>query len=662
MNLKRKTILCLLALATAFSSMAQLSICSLFSNSAVLQRDKAIPVWGWHKPNQKVKVEIAGITVFATAGKDSLWKTMIPAQKAGGPFEMKISSGKENLMVQDLFFGEVWLASGQSNMEWKLSQPIQNGPREIVNANYPQIRFCDIKNEFDTKPRKKPSLTWEQKWRVCNPQNAGSFSATAYFFARKIYEKYKVPIGIISCEWGGTRVETWTSREKLAATGLVNEELKKTDPNSNIELLKAKFVKETAEWWTIYKQNDQGSKPENGKFWWQPDFDDSKWADIKAPGSWESQGYADADGIGWYRKEVTLLASQLGKDSRIQLSTVDDMDSVWINGVKVGGLDYYSRNRNYTLKPDLLKEGRNTIVVRVTDHGGSGGFTGDAAGMMLKLGDEEISLAGQWKFKLALTKKKLPPYPTSVINQNTVSCLFNGMLNPLIGYGIQGVIWYQGESNAGNAYQYRTLFPAMIDDWRERWGQGNFPFLFVQLANYKKPAKELEDSDWAELREAQYLTLLKPNTGMACIIDIGEAQDIHPKNKQDVGGRLASVAQRMVYADKTPGLLSPTIKGFTISGHTAVIEIETDGSPLLLNNKYGYVNGFAIAGEDKKWYWAQGRLEGNKVILTCPSVEKPVAVRYGWANNPDDLNLFSQTGLPLVPFRTDNWKLSTQWD
>ncbi len=661
MNIKLKASVTLFLIALSVKAQTGFTICGLFSDGAVIQRDKPVPVWGWSRPGSKIKIDFNGKAYSGLTDKDSLWKIILPAQKTGGPHVFRVSSGKESIEIKDLYFGEVWIASGQSNMEWRLSQPINNGPAEIAKANFPQIRFCDIKNEFDVKPRKKPSFNWDQKWKVCNPQNAGSFSAVAYFFAKKIYEDYRIPVGIITCEWGGTRVEAWTSREKLATTKLVDNELKKTDSKADLAALKAQFVKESTDWWNLFRQNDEGNKPENGKFWWQPDFDDSKWATIKAPGSWESQGYMDADGIGWYRKTIQLDADKVVKESRIQLGTVDDMDSVWINGIKVGGLDYYSRNRNYTLKPGILKAGANTIVVRVTDHGGSGGFTGDASSMFLKFGDEEFSLAGEWKFKISVTTKKLPPYPASQINQNTVAALFNGMLNPIIGYGIQGVIWYQGESNAGNAYAYRTLFPAMIEDWRERWGQGNFPFIYAQLANYKKPTDKPVESDWAELREAQTLTLEKPNTAMACIIDIGEAQDIHPKNKQDVGLRLAMAASKLVYGNNDQGLYSPKMKKATIAGNTIVIEVDGYGSSLSAKGKYGYINGFAIAGENQVWYWAQAKFDENyNIVVSSPNVPKPVAVRYGWANNPDDLNLYNHKGLPLIPFRTDNWKLSTQ--
>lgn len=627
-------------------AIADVALNPLFSNHMVLQRNKPLRFWGTAQPGENITLQFAKLQKKIKAGSDGKWLIELPAQPAGGPYEI-LCKGKNSIRISDVFIGEVWIASGQSNMEWKLKQPILNGPMEIAQANFPLIRFIDIKN----RPAALPQHTFQSSgWQLCSSQTAPNLSAIAYFFGREIFQKLNIPIGLILCEWGGTPAQAWTSKEGLAPFPEFNNDLAKLAEAESALPESEDFKNRLDAFNKSLQTNDAGTINQ----WHLPETGDSDWPNMAIPALWEGAGLAFFDGAVWFRKTVELTAEQAtSPEASLHLSKIDDMDSTWINGVKIGGMRGYDRGRNYSIPNGVLKSGANTIAVRVIDWGGGGGLWGDKEEMLLKTKAGNIPLSGQWKYKIGCKLDQLKALGDDFRMQNMPSALFNGMLHPLIPYGIQGVIWYQGESNTARAKQYEKLFPAMITDWRNRFQLGDFPFLFVQLANYRAPDSEPPaQSDWAELREVQAKTLSLPATGMATAIDIGEANDIHPKNKQDVGFRLALIALNKVYGLPVP-FENPMIENIEVANKEIVISIKHIYNGLKIKDKYGYIKGFALAGPDKKFVWARAELVNNRIRVWSETISEPKFVRYGWANNPEDINIYNSAGLPLIPFRND---------
>ncbi|HEX7585636.1 MAG TPA: sialate O-acetylesterase [Prolixibacteraceae bacterium] len=643
MNYLKPTILILflsLVIGQINTSLANVKPAKIFSSNMVLQKGIENTIWGWADKNEKVSISLNGKTVKAKPGKDGKWTAKLPVMDYGGPYTLTIK-GKNTIEMTNVMIGEVWICSGQSNMEFPVSGT-KNAAEEIENANYPNIRFFTVPK----KVSKLPVADIETgEWSVCTPKTVPGFSAVGYFFGRKINKDLNVTVGLIHTSWGGTDAETWISSETIKndpdLSGRWND-LQKADLANYEASIKEKVKTLLGEFPTKDNGVQQGFT--------QSGFDDSAWKTIKAPTLWEEQGYVGIDGIGWYRKSFVLNKEQASSELLLSLAKIDDNDISWVNGVEVGKTMEYNADRKYKVPASALKEGNNVIAIRVTDTGGGGGIYGNAEDLFALAGKTKISLAGDWKIKFTeiSTNIAIGPneYPT---------LLFNGMINPVVPYGIKGVIWYQGENNASRAKQYRRIFPSLITDWRNKWQLGNFPFIWVQLANFMAPVDQPAESSWAELREAQAMTLKLPNTGMASAIDIGDATNIHPTNKQEVGKRLALNALKITYG-KDVVYTGPTYESMKVDGKNVIVKFSSTGSGLKVNNKYGYINGFAIAGADKKFHWAKAVvISDNSVVLHSEEVPLPVAVRYGWADNPDDLNLYNKEGLPANPFRTDDW-------
>ncbi|MBC7920971.1 MAG: 9-O-acetylesterase [Ferruginibacter sp.] len=641
----------LLGCLGAHSSPAAVRLPKLVGDHMVLQRDVPLPLWGWSDPGEKVTVTFRGQSYPAKPGADGKWTVTLPATPAGGPYEMTIR-GKNTLVVRDILVGDVWLASGQSNMEWPLREA-NDFEREIANANHPRIRFLDVKNAVAFAPQTDFN---SDGWRVCSPQTAGDFSAVAYFFGRDLQKQYDVPVGLISTEWGGTLAEAWTSSNALKALPEFGTKIAELAASQgDINRVQAEYNARMDAWQKSAASKDRGYLPD-GKTWADPAFEAKGWTTMKVPGLWEeTKEMSDFDGIVWFRKEITLSSEQAGKPLTLALSRIDDRDTTWFNGVRVGSTDGYNKPRTYAVPASLVKAGRNVITVRVLDTGGGGGFGGKPEEVYAEAGGQTVSLAGDWPYQTAFDTRHMPKSPFPGGSHNTPTALYNAMIAPLAPYAIKGAIWYQGESNANRAYQYRTLFPAMIRDWRSQWGY-DFPFLFVQLANYQKDQDQPGDYDWAELREAQTMALSVPKTGMAVAIDIGNPDDIHPRNKQDVGKRLALVARKVAYGDNQVVYSGPLYESMTTEGNQVRLKFKNTGGGLALKDLSGaYLKGFAIAGADKKFVWAKGKLDGNTLVLRSDQVPAPVAVRYDWGNSPFP-NLYNREGLPASPFRTDDWQ------
>lgn len=615
----------------------------------VLQRDRPMHIWGWADKGETVTVQFHNQKETVRAGKDGKWKVVLRAETAGGPYALT-ATGKNKIVLNDILVGDVWLCSGQSNMEWPVSAS-NNAAQEIASAADAQIRHFKVANTVGQTPQE--DLSQAGSWKAATPANVGSFTAVGYFFARELRKQTGVPIGLINSTWGGTDVETWTSREAFENSPEFKSMIASV---GNIDLDSAAKARSRATFEKI--KSFQSRLPDAPALaqWPNLDFNDAAWPKMKLPALWEIGPLPDFDGVVWFRKAVDITAADAGKQAELQLAQIDDFDETYVNGVKVGATKSYNEARIYTVPAGVLKGGKNVIAVRVEDTGGGGGVYGDSAAMKLTIGTTILPLHGEWAFAVASVAGANGGYA----NPNSFpTLLYNAMIHPLVPFAIKGAIWYQGENNAGRAYQYQTAFPLMIQDWRKRWGY-DFPFYFVQLASFNAGGgNSANGSGWAELREAQTLTLTLPHTGMAVTTDIGESADIHPKNKQDVGLRLAAVALHDAYG-KTNVFSGPQFQAMQVDGSKAVLSFTHTGGGLMARDKYGYLRGFEVAGADRKFYYAKAFVQGDNVWVAADSVAVPVAVRYAWADDAGEANLYNRDGFPAIPFRTDTWKGSTE--
>lgn len=642
----KKIILSLLAICLGFSAISNVRLPKFFAYNMVLQREHPVPVWGWADPKEKICVQIDQQSKTTTADKNGKWKIALDPEVAGGPYQL-IVKGNNTITIGDVLFGDVWVCSGQSNMEWTVKQ-CSHVDQDIQSANYPQIRHFLV-------PRAVASMPMEDvsggKWEVCTPKTVGDFTAVGFFFARSIYEEIHVPIGLIHTSWGGTQSESWTSRDAFENTPEFKSLIAQM-PKLNLDSLAKVKMTLTAHRITQLQGSFTQDQTVISK-WKSPEYRDEKWPKMQVPGQWESQELGDFDGLVWLRKTFSVAEADAGKEAELELAMIDDSDDTYLNGVAVGGLHAsWNTPRKYSIPKGLLKAGNNVIAVKVEDTGGGGGIYGEAANVKITIGGKVQSLAGEWKYQV----EESSPNVNTVGPNSYPTLLYNSMIHPLIPFAIKGAIWYQGEANAGRSYQYRIAFPMMIKDWRNQWGQGDFPFYFVQLASFNaNNGNSQRGSGWAELREAQLLTLSLPNTGMAVTTDIGESNDIHPKNKQDVGKRLAAIALHRDYG-KNKEYSGPVYQSMELKGSRIVISFSHIGSGLTVRDPNGILRGFEIAGKDQVFQAAKAYIEGDKVVVFQDGVPDPVAVRFGWADDAGADNLFNKDGFPASPFRTDDWK------
>jgi sialate O-acetylesterase len=639
----KKSIVFLFLMANILAN-ANVRMPLLFSDGMVLQRNKTIPVWGWADVNEKIEVRFNKQIKTIQADKNGKWMIGLNAEKAGGPFELTIT-GNNKIVIKDVLVGEVWICSGQSNMEFQVYKTM-NSQAEINDSNYPMIRHFGVAQDLSGTPKEDLKAG---KWEVSSKETVGNFTAIGFYFAKKLYAELKIPIGIINTSWGGTNVETWTSRGAFQKSDEFKDMIANV-PSVNMDAIFETYKKtllaniEKIQGFEVTDANQDQFK--------NSDFKDLNWPEIKVPSLWENQQIGNIDGVVWMRKTIVLSAEQAKKEAVLYLSKIDDEDQTYLNGVQVGTSNIWEAKRVYKIPAGVLKEGTNVIAVKITDYSGGGGIYGDPADLKIDFKDEAVSLDGLWKFNVVNVKISVSPnsYP---------SLLYNAMVNPLIPYAFEGVLWYQGEANVWRANQYKKAFPLMITDWRTKWNQGNFPFYFVQLSTFDEfGGNSTKGSRWAELREAQTETLKVPNTGMAVTTDIGNAKDIHPTNKQDVAKRLASIALNNVYGKKQV-CSGPIYKSMEIKGNEITLSFVSIGVGLSSTDKNGILKGFEIAGSDKVFYVAKAIIKDNKVIVSSESVSYPVAVHYGWADDDTDINLFNKENFPASPFRTDNWVMIT---
>jgi len=667
--------LAIAAAITTATALADVKLPAIISDHMVLQKSAKVPIWGKADPGEQVTVTLNGQSAKATADAAGKWSASLDLKNsAPGPFELTVE-GKNKLTLADVVVGEVWVASGQSNMEFTLIRSM-DAEKEIAQSANPLLRQFLVKKN----PTREPLDDTEGAWVAASPEKSGTFSAVGYYFAKKLQNDLKVPVGLVHTSWGGTPSEAWTSVEAIdSVPDLKGKREQLWATTEEYPAKKKAFVDGFGAW---LKENAREDKPvADAAAFAGVDVSTEGWIPVKVPGVVAAKGLPE-NGAVWLRKEINFPSKAL---ANLQLNLpMDGFDSVYWNGKLLKQTTYLDslgagnvrKYGPYDVPLANIREGKNVLAIRFFEPAGPAKFAAEP-----KAGS--IPLSGEWVAKAeyelpALDPQKLAAAPQPPVNppapQNVASFLFNGMIHPILPYAIRGAIWYQGESNAGRAYQYRTAFPLMITDWRKQWNQGDFPFYFCQLANFQAKAPAAGDSSWAELRDAQSSTLKLPNTGQAVLIDIGESADIHPRNKKDAGERLAAVALAKDYKKSVP-YSGPVYDSLKIAGGKAVITFKhaegglvakqlaetfvvksqtNETAPLVRNSPSSLLEGFAICGEDKKWVWADAKIQGDTVVVSSDKVPAPVAVRYAWADNPT-CNLYNKAEFPASPFRTDDF-------
>ncbi|MGO8763689.1 MAG: sialate O-acetylesterase [Limisphaerales bacterium] len=635
-----------LAAITASASTMPL-VSPMFGDNMVLQRGRPNAIWGWAKPGDKVTVEIAAKSAAATADADGRWQAEIQPPPTGGPYSMKISDQDQSVEFHEVLVGDVWLCGGQSNMELGLTVA-SNGVDEAKSANHPEIRLFIVAHQVSYAP----TNLLQGAWRICSPDTVatggwGGFSAVGYFFGKKLQSELHVPIGLVEDVWGGTPAESWMAPTTLHA-------LKDFDaPLAEIVRLHAQGAPEYGSFLMHWlDQYDIGNN-----LWSAKDFDDASWKTVQIPGGFAELGAGGDPAICWFRREITLPNPLPAGKASIHLGSVEKMDTTYINGQWVGASSWVENPRVYDIPAGVLHPGKNVVALRVFKSKPDGGFLGKPEELKIVLGDKsEIPLSGAWKGALSVDARPPHPMPLTMENYPTMpSVLYFGMIDPVAPLAIRGAIWYQGEANFQRAWQYRTLLPDMIGDWCRVFGQGDFPFYIVSLPRFMAHREQPGDDAWAELREAQaHAAATVKNSGLAVTIDTGDADNIHPKDKEIVGDRLASIALANEYGLKIL-FAGPTYKSATRAGRTIKIRFSHADGLAMHGDR---LEEFSIAGKDRQWHWATAKIDGDSIIVSSPDVPDPVAVRYAWQANPE-ATLYNGAGLPASPFRTDDWPLST---
>jgi len=666
--MKKLTYFAMIALMIACSNQnPELTLPALFSNNMVLQQNTQANIWGWSEPDVEIKIETSwGVLTSTITDNNGKWLTSIGTPSFGGPFSIRVKAAKTEIIISNVMIGEVWLCSGQSNMEmplkgWSPKDTIEGSSVEIAHAGNVNLRMFTVAHSVTVSPVNDCVGNWD----ISSPETAGDFSATAYFFGKKIAEELGIPVGLIHSSWGGTPAEAWASAEYLnEIEGFENLKVKLEKALIDNE----KYQSFLSQMKSIPMEDLSSEHPYenldlNDSAFVSTELDISAWGELEVPSLWENTQLPYFDGIVWLQKDFEYDGKMYPEGFELYLGPIDDMDATYLNGVKLGNNEVagvYQMERNYSIPAHLLKEGLNRIAVKVTDTGGGGGIYGTKAPAINKGSIEVVSLAGNWKFKPIATfydhkivmfgegnlDYNATPKVEMRFDQYSPTVLFNGMINPLVPYSLQGAIWYQGESNVGRAKQYEKLFPAMITNWRAVWNQGNFPFYFVQISPYNYGENANEST--AELRDAQFKTLSLENTGMVVTMDIGNPVNIHPSNKKEVGERLALWALAKTYQKEGIVYSGPLYKNAVFNGKTVEIEFDYANNGLVLSDQKTY---FEIAGDNGIFYPAKPEIMGSKIVVQSAKVKAAKQVRYAWA---DDCvpNLFNVEGLPASPFKS----------
>jgi sialate O-acetylesterase len=631
----------LICFAATSAIQAAIELPRLISPCAIMQRDQALPIWGKAKVNVDVTVSLGTVQQITKSDAAGNWRVEFDAQQAGGPHSIKIEAGTEQRLLTGIYFGDIWVASGQSNMEWVLRNS-EKAEKEINGTEYPQIKHFKVPLTFASEPQ---DTLADGNWLPAIRDHKPDFSAVGYFFAKKIHLETGVPIGIIGSNWGGSSIEAWMSsgilkKPQAETAGFINN--MESDSQRKTTALK----KALQRWPGVIDKNYSNAKA----YWQNENVDTSDWLTLNAPQLWEQQGYSGMDGVVWYRKTFELSQEQSSGVAKLSLARIDDNDVTYVNGEKVGETHAYDVARSYAIPEGILKSGLNTIAIRIEDTGGGGGIYSSEDMLFVELADKsKLSLVGEWQFKA----DKVSVSFVAQMNQ-VETALYNKMMYPLFQFPVKGVIWYQGESNAVYAQQaenYAAQFKSLILDWRQRWGQSSMPFYWVQLANFNSGTNTETEKPWAILRESQTGALELNNTGQAITIDVGNPSDIHPRDKQTVGNRLAAIALNRDYGLEHIRFKGPVFNSATYS--KSKVQVKFDAlAALKLADGNAKLMGFELAAADGKFKAVEGKLKANATIeLNWTEEEKPFAIRYAWDDNPEGANLADESGLPAEPFR-----------
>ena len=636
---------CCFLLMGSSTCIAQLRLPHLFSDHVVLQRQKPIRVWGWANPFEEVTILLAGQTRTARAGSSGEWKTELAPMQAGGPFELKVSTPRAKLSVKDILLGEVWLCSGQSNMEWTVRQS-DNFAVERKDADYPQIRHFFVEHNVEIDPQ---SDLRSGEWKSSSEETVGDFTAVGFFFAREIHKKLQVPVGLVHSSWGGSQIEGWISREAMLSSDELRDYARKLPKNwAEGDALLERNLKKI----TLVDASSAPGLADERKYI-EPNYDFSQWHSGGVIGQWDWQGIWAWRGNGYMARKVLITQHFVPQETIVGLAESHSYNEVYINGRLIfAGVT--KGKREIIVPKNTWHLGENTLVIKmnktIEPEWFGLGFAGSPNDVFVAAGNEKIPLATEnWKLMPSFAE----PHGYAHSSNNIGTTIYNGMIAPLASFSLRGVLWYQGETNAGRAFQYRKTFPLMIEDWRKKWDD-EFYFYFVQLSSFGDNRSSNEGSSWAELREAQAMTLNLPKTGMAVTIDVGNPNDIHPTNKQDVGKRLAANALNLTYGQNIPHS-GPLFDSATFENGKAIVSFKSADGGLIARDKFGYLKGFEIAGPDKKFHFARAEITGERIMVFSEIVRNPVAVRYAWSDAPVEANLYNRSGFPASPFRSDDW-------
>lgn len=620
---------------------AKVKLPVLVSDGMVLQRDQNITIWGTADTGEQIEISFLKKKYRTIANSEGKWQVSLPPLKAGGPHTMKIN----DLEIRDILIGDVWLCSGQSNMELPIRRVLDLYADEVKDYGNAMIRYVKTPTAYSYHNPQTDIPT--VSWIALTPENALSYSALCYFFAKELQENIHVPVGIINSSVGGSPIESWISEEGLQPYPhyVHDRDLHRSD--EYVEKAGKLDHERRTLWNRILYKEDKGLH-ETHK-WFDPAYNDSEWINTDLDNkSWNHEGLMPVNGSFWFRKEIDLPAHLTGKDGILRLGCIVDADSVFVNGSFVGTTAYQYPPRIYKIPGELLKQGKNNITIRLFSYSGQPEFVDDKP-YKLVIGDDEIDLRKSWKYRLGV---RMPAYQGVPSTQQKPTGFYNGMIAPLKNYAIRGAIWYQGESNTGRYHEYGDLLTSLINDWRTLWQQPELPFLIVQLPNFLRELPYPSDGHWAYMREKQQnVALTIPHTGLAVTIDAGEWNDIHPLNKKDIGHRLYLQAQKIVYGNQKIVADGPVYKSMEIQGNQIILTFEEGTNDLMPVNE---LKGFSIAGKDNRFKWAKAGIDEKKVIVWNDEVSEPVRVRYAWADNPGEVNLKNKAGLPASPFQTED--------
>jgi sialate O-acetylesterase len=634
-------LLSIIILSTAVKSEVRLP--RFVSDGMILQRDQTVPIWGWGASGEKITILFDGKTYSTQAGADLKWKVNLKSQPAGGPFIMVIK-GNNTITLRDILFGDVWLCSGQSNMEAVMARPNIKAVygAEIEKSENSFIRQFTVKRKMAFKPA--DDVESDKGWVSANPETVLNFSAVAYFFAKDLYEKYKIPIGLINSSVGGTPAQSWINSESLSTFLSYYNQANLLKNDAEVEKILLNHKNKIEKWKKSVKTGDKGMQEE----WFSTPYEtNTAWTLIHNLSNWSKQFSKPKYGVVWFKTEMNIPANLVGKDADLFLGFMQTEDETYVNGKKIGSINSGYTLRNYKVEAGILKEGKNVITIRMTSPSNGVSFDNNKS-YKLQFDKDSIELKDQWMYRIGIEKEAVPN--GNGLSAHSASAYYYPMIKPLAGYGIKGVIWYQGESNVAKPQEYQSLFSSLITLWRKDWENPKLPFLYVQLPNFSRTNEEPATSNLALIREAQTQILTMPFTGMAVTHDIGEKNEIHPPNKQDVGKRLALAAQKIAYHEHIV-YSGPTYKSINIIENKAYLAFDNIGSGLKsIGEKLNY---FRISSDGKNFVEAQAMIKGNKVVVWSDKITQPIAVHYAWADSPDGANLYNKEGLPASSFRTD---------